>query len=285
MTTDRPITIYPGALRALPWGVRLMLLAFLAIIGSGYLVAVANIYERHASADGKPGISLDDLRAVYAGAAIGPGAHHDVPSRMLTMIRSQMRQYVDNDADFNILEQWLEGGAIEKALDQGEGKSTPRRVIMRDCLRCHAQSTDTKISKRSPFGPDEFTVDYAMIGHFTNAARIDHTTGRMPPQYTKAQLILVSHQHMLSIPLFTLAVGLLFCLTSLPPRIKWTLTPLPMLATAADFAGWWLSRLYEPTIYVIGLAGLVFGLALGFQILAVAVELLRPNKQPRQDIM
>jgi hypothetical protein len=288
MTIDRPIIITSGMLATLPLGVRLMLLLFLAIVGSGYLVAVANIYERHASADGKPGLSLGDLEAVYAGSKITPGSGGEVPSRMLTMLRGQMRQYVESDDDFSVLETWLKAGAGEQGLDEGLDKRTARRVMMRDCLRCHAQSTETNISKSSPFGPDEFTVDFAMISKFTTrnaATQPAGTAVRAQPQYTLPRLILVSHQHMLSIPVFALAVGLLFCVTSLPAGVRWVMTPLPMLATAVDFAGWWLSRVYEPAIYLIGLAGLVFGVGLGFQILVVAFELLRPNTRRPQDII
>ena len=83
-TEDR----WTGALAKLPTGARLMLTAFLAIIGTGYLVAVLNIYHSHSKADGVDGMSLDDIRAVYSGLTVARG--RPAPSRMLTVRRARI---------------------------------------------------------------------------------------------------------------------------------------------------------------------------------------------------
>lgn len=261
-----------------------MLTAFLAIIGTGYLVAVANIFQRHALADGAPGLSLDDLRAVYSGLHISTSKRTEIPSRMLTMIRGEMRQYFSSDENFTILETWLKEGAKLDALERGPPRKTPQRVIIGDCLRCHAKSTGTAISKEAPFGADEFDVDYALVSRFA-AGQVTTTqqSAFAPPQYTLPRLILVSHQHMLTIPVFTLIVGVLFALTPLPARLRNLLTPLPMLALVVDFAGWWLARGAEPFIYAIAAAGAVFGMVLAAQILTITWDLWRrpgPGKDP-----
>jgi hypothetical protein len=270
-----------GVLFRLPASVKLMLTVFVAIIGFGYLVAAANIFERHQLADGKPGLTLNDIRSVYGGLRVPRSQAGEIPSRMLFMIRDQMRQYVESDSDFAVLEKWLKTGGPEKGLDEGEKGKTPRRVLMRGCLRCHAQSSGTEISKSSPFGPDEFEVDYAKISKFTSPTK-DKAGGlvEVPPQYTLPRLILISHQHMLSIPVFTLMIGLLFMFTRVPGRLRAILGPIPSVAMLFDFGGWWLARLWPPAIYFIALAGLAFGLVLGFQILAVAFDLWWPRTVP-----
>ena len=88
-----------------------------------------------------------------------------------------------------------------------------------------------------------------------------------------SRLFLLTHIHMLSIPVFTLLVSLAFLLSSLPPRWRGLLAPLPMLALVADFAGWWLARETEAFIYVIAAAGAVFGASLGFQLVTVLISL------------
>ncbi|MEE8386897.1 MAG: hypothetical protein V3S01_13365, partial [Dehalococcoidia bacterium] len=70
MTDRHGLERLTGLLPTMPLGVRIMLTAFLAIIGSGYLVAVANISYTHHLADGKPGMSLDDLHATYRGITV-----------------------------------------------------------------------------------------------------------------------------------------------------------------------------------------------------------------------
>ncbi len=266
-----------------------MLTAFLAIIAAGYLIAVANIFERHGMADARAGLSTGDIRAVYSG---GPRAAGDaVTSHMLTMVAGAMRQYVSSDSDYAILETWLKAGGSEAGLDaapststsEGEETSsrrrrarTPRRIIIRDCLRCHAQSSNTDIARIAPFGKDVFDVDYAMLTKFISGDASGGTPGRSPPQYDRARLILHSHQHMLAIPMFTLAVGLLFMFTRTPPKLKSLLLPLPMLAAMVDFASWWLARTSDVWTYAIAAAGGVFGVSLAIQIAMTVLDLWRP---------
>jgi len=277
MTATNADDRWCGLLPSIPVGGRIMLTAFLAIIGSGYLVAVLNIYHSHQLADGKKGLSLDDLRAVYSGLTIAKDKDAVIPSRMLTMIHGAMRQYIDNEEDFTILENWLKAGGSEAGMNKGPRKKTPRRVLMRHCLRCHAQSTDTEISKKSPFAPDEFDVDYAMLAKFV-APAAESSTGvlHLPPQYTVPRLVLVSHVHMLAIPMFTLVVALMFMMTRLPARLRAVLTPLPMLAVVLDLSGWWLARLGGPFVYFIIAGGAVFGTVFGIQLIAVAIDMWRP---------
>lgn len=269
---------FTGILPALPTGARILLTAFLAIIGTGYLVAVANIYWRHQMADGKEGVSLGDLRAVYSGTTVAADAR-ELPSRMLTMIRGEMRQYFSSDAHFSVLETWLKEGGSEAGLTKGEAKAVPKRVLLMDCMRCHAQSTETRISKEAPFGPDEFNVDYGLISRFVSTSK-GPSPGevRVPPQYTIPRLILVSHQHMLAIPMFTLIIGLLFMTTRLPPMLRGVMTPIPMIAVLFDLSGWWLARVADSFVLVIAGAGGLFALSFGFQIFCVLVDMWRPQK-------
>lgn len=273
-TTNR----FTGILPALPTSTRIMLTAFLAIIGSGYLVAVANIYSRHQMADGKEGVSLGDLRVVYSGTTVAADSK-ELPSRMLTMIRGEMRQYFSSDANFSVLESWLKEGGSEAGLTKGEAKAKPNRVLLVDCMRCHAQSSETRISKEAPFGPDEFTIDYNLISRFVSPSK-GQSPGevRVPPQYTIPRLVLVSHQHMLAIPMFTLIVGLLFMTTRLPPALRGVMTPIPMIAVLFDLSGWWLARVADSFVMVIAGAGGLFALSFGFQIFCVLVDMWRPQK-------
>lgn len=271
MGSDR----WTGVLRTMPAGVRVMLTAFLAIVGAGYLMAVGNVWHTHQLADGEPGLTLNDLRATYSGMTVSGG---DVmPSRMLLMIRTQMRGYV-TDADFAILEGWLSAGGSEAGLDEGETtRQTPRRAIIRNCLRCHAESTETEISRRAAFGPDEFSVEYGMLApHLAGDAPDSGEVVHVPPQLRVSRLVLVSHAHMLAMPMFALAVALLFMTTRLPWRLRAVLIPVPMIALILDFAGWWLARLSEGFVLLIVGAGAAFGLVLGFQVLTVVVDMWRP---------
>lgn len=284
-----------GGLARLPAGLRLMIGTFVVIIGLGYVVAIANVYYSHRLADGAEGLGLGDIRAVYGGLREGDAkAGGAATSRMLTMIRGAMRQYFDSDEDYAILEKWLASGADPAGLDAGEGRQTPRRVLIRNCLRCHAVSTGSEIARKAPFGQDEFDADAAMLARFTGSGGandggadvergepIDKGDDLAPPQYDVPRLLLVSHQHMLAIPLFTVLIGGLFALTRWPARFRAVLVPLPMLATLFDFSGWYLARVWSGGAWLIAVMGGVFGLAFGVQILAILIDLARPaSREP-----
>lgn len=270
-------TTWIGSLHSLPTGGRVMLTAFLAIVATGYLIGVWNIHLRHQMADGVEGLSLDDVRAVYSGMTVSSDAPS--PSRMLTMIQTTMGEYVQSEGDFRVLESWLKRGGRRDELEAGEGERSPRAVL-RTCLRCHAADSGEDIAGHAPFGPDDWDVDFAMLSKFLSPTEGagDGPTRWTPPQYQVPRLVLVSHVHMLSIPMFTLAVGLLFMMTRLPAGPRAVLTPLPMLALAVDLGGWWMARASGMFVYAIAGAGAVFGLAFGLQVLAVAVDLWRPER-------
>lgn len=277
MTTSNSNHTWTGRLPHLPTPVKYLLLTFLAIVGFGYLIAVLNMYHTHSMADAKPGLTLNDVRAVYSGLEVTRRAGDDIPSHMLTMLRGSMRQYIDDDEDFTILETWLKKGAPEDKLNEGDSGKTPARVIIRNCLRCHAQTGGEEIGLKAPFGPDDLTVDYDLMKPLLPGnLRPAYQTVRSGPQYTMPRLVLISHMHMLTIPMFSLAVGLLFSMTRFPARIRNILTPLPMFALLIDFAGWWLARLSDGFIHFIVLGGAIFGLAFAIQIVATAVDLWRP---------
>lgn len=281
MSDTPPHDRWTGILTTLPAGTRVMITAFLAILGFGYLIALMNIRFSHQMADGTAGLSFDDVRAVYSGL---PSSGTDaVASRMLTMIRTEMRQYVESDDDFHVLEDWLESGATEAALDEGPRRMTPRRVLIRNCLRCHARSTESAISRKASFGEDELDVDREMMAPVLPSSSSDAAQGQQAvPQYGMARLILVSHVHMLAIPVFALIVAMLFMTTRSPPRLRAIVTPLPMLALIMDFGGWWLARISDAFCYAIMGAGAVFGLAFGIQLLVIVVDLWRPAKAARR---
>jgi len=265
------------ALHRLPTPLKLVLTVFLAMLGAGYLFAIANIYASHSGADGKPGLSFDDLKAVYSGITVDRSTARAVPPHMLKMIEGAMRQYLADDADYAVLHAWLAEGDGEAGLDLERNGLTPRRVITLNCLRCHAADSGERIATKAPFGPDQLTVDYEMISKFTTAGTTQAAgTVRIGPE-SVPHLILITHAHMLAIPIFTLIVAFLFWLTPLPAGVRSPLVPVPMLALVVDFSSWWLARISPAFCYAIAAAGGIYGAVFGFQLLAVAYAMWRPQ--------
>ncbi len=275
------------SLSSLPRSAKWLLTLFLLLVGAGYLVALGNLYHRHGLADGREGLSLDDLRVTFHGldikddAPAGEGAR----SRMLEMVEpgGEMRKHLSDGGPpaIRALETWLGRGATKAEFDLADlaqaGDPSARAAIDSNCLLCHNPDGE---KADAPYGPDMFTIDYDMVYLFaapgTAVMTSSSTTGTVPtkgPQ-TQAHLFLVTHIHMLSIPVFTLIVSGLFLLADEVSRnLKNALGVVPMLMLVFDFSSWWLARISEPLIYIIVAAGAAYGVTFGFQLLAVAYSI------------
>lgn len=260
---------------------KVLLTLFLVLVGAGYLVAVLNIYERHHDADGDPALTTDDIRCVYHGmhkVASGDASLRP-PSPMLKAVLpgGTMRKQLEKGGEpaIRALITWLEAGAKEADFDRADtprpGDPSPQDVIAKQCVRCHnAQSGD---ATDIPYAPDRDAAPQFAMVTAKAASVLEPTTQPSQPAYIApmsfAQLVQVTHAHILTIPIVALIVGGLFLLTGLPAWIKLVLGPLPMLAVVCDIASWWLARPFEPFIHVIAAAGAVFGASFGLQILCV----------------
>jgi len=266
-------------LGGLPVPAKIMLTAFLALLGVGYLSAVLNIYFHHSEADLEPGMSLDDLRRTYHGLekeVVGAGRPADSP--MLKMVRpdGKMRKYLEREGEpaVRALVSWLEAGARREDFTKS-GVSQPddpsaRQVLADGCIRCHNTVRGEK--EDAPYAVDrDSQPDYDLVIKFAAPPAMAPGESKIlrlePPGI--AHLVQVTHAHIFTIPVFALIVGGLFFLTGLRPGIKAIVGPLPMIAVCADIGSWWLARLLEPFIFVIAAAGAVFGAAFGFQIACI----------------
>lgn len=281
-------------LSSLPTSARIVLTLFLVLVGLGYLSALGNLYHQHQMADGKEGLTIDDLRVVFHGMAVPPGSRaSSAPAAEM----SRMKQMVQPGGDMRknlakggaeairALETWLDHGALESEFTERglvqPGDPSADDVIARHCLRCHNAEDGEKAD--TPYGPDLFATDYKMVyvyaapGTAREAADgvggDDSADGRRLGPHTIGHLFLITHIHMLSIPVFTLIVSALFLLRGPDLRLTAVLGPLPMLTLVVDFASWWLALRLEVFVYVIAAAGGVFGVSLAAQLLFVLAAL------------
>jgi hypothetical protein len=270
---------------------KMMITLFLALVGSGYLVATANIYMQHENADLEPGLTLNDLKRNFHGIekVITPEAKVTVNSMMLEQVREggDMREHLEPGGEpaIRALISWLENTASEgdfvKPALFAEGDPSAQQVITDQCVECH--NADGGESEDAPFADTmDDDADFVQLADYVEQDRVTEDAGPktlvLAPKALKT-LVLITHQHILSIPVFTLIVGILFLMTGFSPAIKTILVPLPMLAVVADIGGWWAARYSEPFIYVIAAAGAVFGTTFGLQILGVLSSMWLGKKE------
>ncbi len=261
---------------------KLTVTAFLLLVGSGYLVAVYKIYLWHNAADGVPGLTVDDLRAVYHGLEKQQVTSQTkvTPSKMLREVSEggKMRKHLveGGDAATRALIGWLEEGAKADTFTKADlilpGDPSARQVIANQCVECHHSGGD---AGEVPYARDAGSEPrFELVAKVaTPREMVDQASGtvRIEPMSSR-ELVHVTHAHVLAIPLFTLIVAGLFLMTGLRPAIK-MLAPLPMLACCVDFACWWLARPFEPAVYGILASGAVFGAVLGLQILCILASM------------
>jgi hypothetical protein len=277
-------------LRNLPLGAKVTLTAFLALMGAGYLVAVTNIYLHHNEADLEPGLGPGDLLAVYHGLERdAPAGTIPQKAHMLRRVEpgGDMRKYLEKGGEEAVrtLIGWLEAGAQETDFSREglfrPGDPSPQDVIAENCVRCHNARDGDK--KDVPYAESRDDLPtYALVqkeavrpGTMSpeatprrDAVEPGTRTIRIEPMSVE-RLVQVTHVHIISIPVFALAVAALFFLSSAGPRLKAILGPIPMLGVCLDVASWWLARPIPPFALAIGAAGAIFGTSLALQMLLV----------------
>ncbi|MCP4247464.1 MAG: hypothetical protein GY778_10490 [bacterium] len=287
----------------LPVSGRLLVTGFVVLIGLGYLAALGNLYHRHQYADERPGLTLDDLRANFAGidapARTDSDGESAVPtSRMLEMVLpgAPMRKHLieGGPESARALTVWLERGALEAQFEVGgqvePGDPSASAVVVRRCLSCHNAEDGEKAD--TPYGPDLFEIDYAMVYRYAAAGTAkagpngsgsngDGSDARRTGPQSLSRLFLVTHIHMLAMPVYTLILGGLMLLTPLPNRLRGALAVMPMLTLLVDFSCWWLARWVAIAVYAIPAAGMVYGIGLAAQICCILITLWRPTGRGR----
>ena len=274
---------------------KLLVTLFLLLVGVGYLVTTANLYLQHQDADLEPGLSPDDLKRTFHGLEkeVSPEAQVSVRSRMLDQIQpgGKMRKFLERGGEPAIrsLESWLKEGVKEQDFGKPglvqSGDPSARDVIAAHCVECHR--ADGGETQDLPYAASrEAEPEYDLVAKV--AAPEFETVESGPQRITLAptgvkQLALVTHIHILSIPVFAFIVGALFLMTGFSQSIKLILVPLPLLATVLDISSWWLARFFEPFIYIIAASGAIFGMALALQILGVFASMWFGATEPQTD--
>ncbi len=264
---------------------KLLVTLFLGLVGFGYLFGTANTLLQHQDADMEPGLGLNDLRRAFHGLekTVTPEAVVTVHSLMLEEVapEGEMREHLEKGGEPAIrsLIGWLQDGAKEEGFAKGDvpqvGDPSPRAIIKSHCIECH--HADGGDMEDLPFAAnDQADPQYTLV---MEAAKPEFETQEKGPQTLKlspismSQLVQVTHVHMLSIPVFTLLVGMLFLMTGFGDKLKLLLGPLPMLFVLLDIGSWWAARLVEPFIYAIAASGAIFGATFALQILCILASM------------
>lgn len=229
-------------LAQLPRAARLAIGLFVIVLGSGYLTALANLYLTYADADGKAGLTPDDVKLRLYG------------NRSTTTLESvivpggKMSQYMQEPGGREAILAWVHSGASQA------GFVRVQPILNRNCIRCH-----------NPSGAASFRplTNYQQV---MVVAQVD--TGESWAAWSRT-----AHTHIQSMALMYLALGLAFAFCGMPDRIKIPVITIPFLAIVTDFTARALAHYWGNWTYLVLLSGMLIGIATAILSLGILYEL------------
>ena len=204
---------------------RVLFTGFLLVVGLGLCMAGAQIMLTHGLADGKAGLSMDDIVYSYYGNRSG--------SKMEAALTGKMKDKAPAEVNFTLIK-WVRDDAPVAEWD----KIGP--LLEKYCASCHdAESGLPEVSK----------LDVAK-----SLAEIDHGA-------SIASLTRISHIHLFGISFIFLLVGGIFGMAEFNQRWKLILISTPFVFLVLDVASWWLTKFWPGCAWFTMIGGLGYSLA------------------------
>ncbi len=229
-------------LGSLPLPLRVVVSFTIAILGIGYLVALFNLYLTYSLTDGKPGLTVTDLRRAFYG-------NRDNTKLAAKIDGGSMQQFLPKPGDKEKILSWIQDGA-----DQPGYGAVVSPILTENCVRCH-----------NPNGLQRFAPlnTYEQV---TAVAQID----RGEPVNLWAR---VAHTHLQSLALIFLVLGGVFSLTSLNERLKVVILVLPFVSLLVDFGSRFVAKYFPGIVYLMMLSGAAIGILFAIMILVPLYEM------------
>ena len=189
--------------------VKSLFTGYLLTIGLGALLASAQILVTHGMADGKLGLSIDDIVYSYHGDPAN--------SKIETKLNGSMRDKASSANKLEIIK-WVRAGA-----PKAQWESHIKTIFDRNCISCHSTIP----------GLPNFTQYEAV----RRVAQIDEGA-------STTSLTRVSHIHIFAISFIFFFNGIIFSLSvGIKQWLKIVVICLPFMFLIVDVFSWWLTKL------------------------------------------
>jgi hypothetical protein len=243
--------------------------SLVAVLGAGFLVSELYIVTTIAPADGRPGVSLDDVTFTYHGdrtMSVLKAKAQGTMKRYFSAAEDPRRLTPEEQADLERLAAWSETGAPEVDFwDPAARRKKPGPILLllerHSCLDCHSPLSTTIGNKK-----DSPLTTYADVARYAQPG-----TGM-----ATRRLLALSHIHLLGIGLIFLLTGAAVSRTRFSQRLRAGLVVAGPASVLMSIGGWWAVKyggaLFSPLVVLGGLAMLV---AFACSATAVLVDLWR----------
>lgn len=211
--------------------IKLLFTGYLTTIAAGYFMALIQILLTHGMADGKIGLSLDDIVYSYYGDRSG--------SVLESKLNGSMKFNAAEQERFKII-QWVRDGASEE-----EYNNNIKPIVEKNCLVCHNSASGSL--------PD--------FSKFENLKKVSASSEGA----TFQSLTRLSHIHLFGISFIFMFVGIIFSFsTGVPTKFKYPAIIMPYLFLLIDIASWWLTKLNPHFALLVVVAGAGLGVSFAF---------------------
>ncbi|WP_417551251.1 elongation factor-1 alpha [Methylophaga sp.] len=206
---------------------------YLVVVAVGYLMAIVQIQLTHGLADGKYGLSVDDIVYSYYGNRNN--------SLLENKLHGSMKPMATDDERAKIIS-WVHAGATEDSYEN----DGIRQIFDAKCIICHNADAGGAIP------------DYSDFKQIKERAVVD--TGA-----SIASLARVSHIHLFGIAFIFMFVGLIFSLAAGVPKVlKVTVISMPYIFLLIDISAWWLTKLHPNFAWFVIIGGGAMALSFAF---------------------
>ena len=221
--------------------IKVLFTGYLITVGIGYFFALIQILLTHGMADGKFGLSIDDIVYSYYGNRSG--------TVLEQQLEGAMKQNAPEDERFQII-QWVRDGADEEAYkDDGIEK-----IIQTRCVMCHNKEAS---------GLPNFN-DFAQVKKL--AAQDE---GSSVGTLTRG-----SHIHLFGISFIFMFVGIIFSFSETTNvKFKCIAVGMPYLFLVTDILSWWLTKYYPVFAWLVVFAGMGMGVSFIFMWVTSVMEM------------
>jgi hypothetical protein len=221
--------------------IKVLFTGYLCTVGIGYLFALIQILFTHGMADGKFGLSVDDIVYSYYGNRSGTVLEKQLNGAMKANAPDQER--------FKIME-WVRDGADAEAYkDDGI-----EQIIESRCVMCHNKEASGVPSFSNFEGLKPYTTE---------------DTGA-----TFASLTRVSHIHLFGISFIFMFVGLIFSFAeTTTTQYKCIAIGMPYGFLIADIMSWWLTKIHPMFAWLVIFAGMGMGISFMFMWVTSILEM------------
>ena len=226
--TDQAIHRLYRHFQELPSTMRTLFTGALAVVGLGYLFAAIYVFAAHSGADGRPGLSVEDIKITYGGSAETTPLEKALRGPMSGMLPQR---------DLAAVLDWIREGGQKRPFEAGiEG------IFEANCLSCHDGSN-----------PHLSNLD----GYENVALTVEQDTGA--DLYT---LVRVSHIHLFGLTFIFFIVGFIFSHAYLRPLwLKHLILIAPFAGVIVDVLGWYVTKVFSPFAWMVLIAGVVNGVS------------------------